>query len=133
MMANFSIIKLKCIWRRFYLSEGMTNLYPFIRGSWERSFSELFLFDALLWNQYKFIAFNIFLCRISIISWNILIAPVIPNEKSNELGMFHKKWSFPLRISTVNTTKSTEKLWIWSDLLKISLRKNFLFCAVPYT
>ena len=38
----------------------------------------------------------------------------------------HKKWSFPLRISLVNVTKS----WIWSHLLKKSLMENSIFCAV---
>ena len=33
----------------------------------------------------------------------------------------HKKWSFPLRISTVNVTKSAVLLRIWSHLLKKSL------------
>ena len=50
----------------------------------------------------------------------------------------HKKWSFPLRISSVNVTKSAEtadlvtftKLRIWSHLLKKSLIENFIFCAV---
>ena len=51
---------------RFYLTGGMTNLYSFIQSSLEGSFNELFFSDASLWNQYKFIAFNIF-------SYNILI------------------------------------------------------------
>ena len=34
----------------------------------------------------------------------------------------HKIWRFPLRISSVNVTKS--------DLLKKSLMENFIFCAV---
>ena len=38
----------------------------------------------------------------------------------------HKKWSFPLRISPVNVTKSA----IWSDLLKKLLMENLIFCAV---
>ena len=42
----------------------------------------------------------------------------------------HKKWSFPLRISSVNVTKSARKLWIFSNLLKKSLMENFIFCAV---
>ena len=35
----------------------------------------------------------------------------------------HKKWSFQLRISSVN-------VWIWSRLLKKFLMKNYNFCAV---
>ena len=36
----------------------------------------------------------------------------------------HKKWSFPLKISSVNVT---------SRLLKKSLMENFIFCAVLWT
>ena len=42
----------------------------------------------------------------------------------------HKKLSFPLRISSVNVTKSAVSsgfLWIWSDLLKKSLMENSFF------
>ena len=39
----------------------------------------------------------------------------------------HKKWSFPLRISSVNFFR---KLRIWSHLLKKSLTENFIFCAM---
>ena len=39
----------------------------------------------------------------------------------------HKKWSFPLRISSVNVTKSAGN---WSHLLKKPLMENFIFCAV---
>ena len=52
-------------------------------------------------------------------------------------GMFdgypvlHKKWSFPLKISSVNVTKSASFLRIWSHLLKKSLMENFIFCLVP--
>ena len=45
----------------------------------------------------------------------------------------HKKWRFPIRISSVNVTKSAvvrRKLRIWSHLLKKSLMENFIFCAV---
>ena len=39
----------------------------------------------------------------------------------------YKKWSFPLRISSVNVFKSAGKLRIWSRLLKKPLIKNFIF------
>ena len=39
-----------------------------------------------------------------------------------------KKWSFPLRISSLNVTFSF--LRIWAHLLKKSLMENFIFCAV---
>ena len=41
-----------------------------------------------------------------------------------------KKWSFPLRISSVNMTKFCSFLRIWSHLLKKFLMENFIFCAV---
>ena len=44
---------------------------------------ELFSANALLWNQYKYIAFNIFWCRILIISFKMLIITGISNEKTN--------------------------------------------------
>ena len=69
--------------RRFYLAWGVTNLYSFIRGSLKWPFSELFLSDASLWNQYKFIAFNIFSYNISIIYSKILIITVTSNETTN--------------------------------------------------
>ena len=43
----------------------------------------------------------------------------------------HKKWSFPLRISSVNRNcRNRRKLQIWSHLLKKFLMENFIFCAV---
>ena len=38
----------------------------------------------------------------------------------------HKKWSFPLRISSADVTKSARN---WRNLLKF-LMENFIFCAV---
>ena len=40
----------------------------------------------------------------------------------------HKKWNFPLRISSVKYFFSF--LWISSHLLKKSLTENFIFCEV---
>ena len=51
----------------------MTNLYPFIQNSLEWPFRELFFVNASLWNQYKYIALNIFSRRILIISYKMLI------------------------------------------------------------
>ena len=70
--------------RRFYLTGGMTSLCSFIRGFLEWPFSEFFLSDASLWNQYKFIAFDICLCIILILHSKILIITVISNEPTNE-------------------------------------------------
>ena len=66
----------------------MTNLYPFIQGWLEWPFIELFSANISLWNQYKYIAFNIFSCRILIISYKILIITGISNEKTNELTIY---------------------------------------------
>ena len=62
------------IWARiFQLTGDMTILYPFIQGSLEWPFSELFSSDISLWNQYKYIAFNIFSCRILMVAYKMLI------------------------------------------------------------
>ena len=66
----------------------MAKFYSFIRGSLEWPFSELYFFDALLWNQHKFIAFNIFPCKILITSCKILIITVIYNKTPNELTTY---------------------------------------------
>ena len=66
----------------------MTNLYPFIQGSLKWPFSELFSANASLWNQYKYMAFNIFACRILIISYKMLIITGISNEKTNALTIY---------------------------------------------
>ena len=41
----------------------------------------------------------------------------------------HKKWSFPLRMSSVNH-QIRRFLRIWSHLLNKPLMENFIFCAV---
>ena len=61
----------------------MTNLYPFIQGSLEWPFSELINTNLLLWNQYKYIAFNILSCKTLIISYKILIIAGISDGKTN--------------------------------------------------
>ena len=40
----------------------MTNLYQFIQGSLEWPFIELFSANISLWNQYKYVVFNVFSC-----------------------------------------------------------------------
>ena len=74
--------------RRFYLTGDMTNLYPFIQGSLEWPFSELFSANVSLWNKYKYIALNIFTCRILIISYKMLIITRISNKKTNALTIY---------------------------------------------
>ena len=49
--------------------------------------------------------------------------------KSTKIPL-HKKWLFPLRISSVNVYQSRSFLQMESHLLKKSLMKNFTFCAV---
>ena len=49
----------------------MANLDLFINGSLKRLFRELFYANVSLWNQYKYVAFNIFSHRILIISYEI--------------------------------------------------------------
>ena len=63
----------------------MTNLYSFIQSLLEWPFSELFFSGGWLWNQYKFIAFNIFSSRIFIISCKTLKITVTSTEATNQL------------------------------------------------
>ena len=60
-------------------------LFIFIQRSLKWPFSELFSSGISLWNQYKYIAFNIFPYRILIISYRMLIIIGISNVKINEL------------------------------------------------
>ena len=48
----------------------------------------LFFFDVFLWKQYKYIAFNIFSCRILITSCKMLIVTRISNETTNKLTTY---------------------------------------------
>ena len=51
----------------------MTNLYLFIQSLLEWPFSDLFFSDVTLWNQYNYVAFNIFSSRILIIWYKMSI------------------------------------------------------------
>ena len=83
---NFCICSNFCLYpTRFYLRRDMTNLDLFTQGSLEWPFSELFFSDVSLWNQYKYIAFNIFKCRTLIISYKMLIITGISNEATNKI------------------------------------------------
>ena len=56
---------------------------------------------------------------------------VMVNNIGENIGItLHKKWSFPLRISTVNVTNPQFPADIWSHLLKKFLKENLIFCAV---
>ena len=46
------------------IATDIANLYSFTQGSLEWPFNELLFSDVSLWNQYKYIAFNIFSSRI---------------------------------------------------------------------
>ena len=73
---------------RFFLTGNMAYLYPFIQGWLEWTFIESFSANVSLWNQYKYVAFNISSCRILIISYKTLIITGISNEKTNELTIY---------------------------------------------
>ena len=62
--------------------------YSLIWGSLEWLFSELFLSNASLRDQYKFIVFNIFSSNILIIYCKILIITVTSNETANESTIY---------------------------------------------
>ena len=64
------------------------NLYISVRGSLEWLLSELLSANVSLWNQYKYIAFNIFPCRIVIILYKMLIITGISNKKTNQLTIY---------------------------------------------
>ena len=78
--------------RRFYLTWDTANLYQgyslFIQGSLEWQFSELFSANLSLWNQFEYIAFNIFSCRILINLYKMLMVLRISNEKTNYLTWY---------------------------------------------
>ena len=74
--------------RRFNLTGDMTNIYPFNQGSLEWPFRKLFSANVSLWNQYRYIAFNIFSFRIVIISYKMLFIKGVSNEKTNELIIY---------------------------------------------
>ena len=48
---------------------------------WNDHLVSYFFSDVSLWGQYKYIAFNIFSCRILIISYKMLIITGISNEQ----------------------------------------------------
>ena len=90
---------ISCLWRvhpyssyikprRFYLTGEMANLCPFIHVLCDLPFSELFSTDVSSCNQYKYIEFNISLCRILIVLYKMLIITGIPNEETNKVSMY---------------------------------------------
>lgn len=67
----------------FYFTGDVTNLHPFIQGSLELPFSELFSANVTLWNQYKYIAYNILSCRILVALHKMLVTTVLSNKKTS--------------------------------------------------
>ena len=72
------------LWIKLNDYSSTTNLCPFIQGSLEWPFSELFSANVSVWNQYKYIAFNIFSCRILIISFKMLHEYLTKNKSCME-------------------------------------------------
>ena len=111
--------------RRFYLTGDMTNLYPFIEGSLEWPFSELFSANVLLWNQYKYIAFNIFSCKILIVFNKMLIITKTFNKKTNELIMYGiAGTSFSVSIERIIESVQEFKI----KLFELLFYCNMMFC-----
>ena len=80
---------LQLIWpRRFYLAGDMTKLHSVIQGSLKWPFREICFSDVSLWNQYKYILFNISSCRILIILYKALIIVWISNGTRNKLTIY---------------------------------------------
>ena len=132
---------------RFHLTVDITNLYPFIQGSLEWPFSELFSANVSLCNQFKYIPFNIFSCRIVIISYKTLIITGISNEETNEFNIYgvcrnvHWVKSVRIRIYSgphfptfgLNTARYGGSLGIQSECGKIRTRitpNTYTFYAV---
>ena len=100
------------ITNKILLDRRYDELLSFSQVSLGWPYSELFFFDISLWNQYKYIAFNIFSCRILIVLHKTIIIVGISNETKNklilcrnatifygqELGLYFKcrksKWNF---------------------------------------
>ena len=110
--------------RRFCLTGDMANLYSFIQVSLEWPFSELVSANVSLWNQCKYIAFNIFSCRILIFSYKMLIITETSNEKNKWIKHI---WNIMLKRHNILPTRTSffiqlqEKLKAWR-----SSKLNFL-------
>ena len=79
------------------------------------------LFELKLWRMHqKF--------KRDIIVQKFMTKNIIQKILQQENNTLHEKWSFPVRICSVNM-----KLRIWSHLLKKSVMKNFIFCVVAGT
>ena len=86
------------------LTGDMMNLYTCIQRLLEWPFSELFSPNESLWNQYKYIAFNIFSCRILIILYKMLVITAISNEKNKWINHI---WNIMLKRHNTLPTRTT--------------------------
>ena len=77
-----------------------------------------------------------FLCRMLPKNWmqcSYLVANLCCRSSLCNILMLitlHKKWGFPLKISSVNVTKSAGRLRICSHLLKKSLMENLILMLI---
>ena len=102
-----------------------------INYSLEWIFSELFFSNVSLWNQYKYISFDIFSCRILIISYKMSIITRISNETRNEITIYAKS----CRSVTVFYWKELASLFQVQEKLKTckDSKWNFLSSCLQIT
>ena len=102
-----------------------------INYSLEWIFSELFFSNVSLWNQYKYISFDIFSCRILIISYKMSIITRISNETRNEITIYAKS----CRSVTVFYRKELASLFQVQEKLKTckDSKWNFLSSCLQIT
>ena len=93
--------------------------------SLEWIFSELFFFNVSLWNQYKYIPFDIFSCRILIISYKMSIITGISNETRNEITIYAKS----CRSVTVFYRKELASLFQVQEKLKTCKESKWNFLS----
>ena len=98
-------------YKKIYLKGDMTNLYPFIQDLMEWPFSEIFPTNVSLWNQYKYISFNIFSCRILTISYKKLI--IKKNKWINHIWSIWRNCRNILPARTTFLFHVPEKLEAW--------------------
>ena len=144
MKYTFKITKfVQIFFVQVYYPNTFTIIQNVVNKRWcrFRSYSATWchLFDWIsqfsLWNNiFQKIRDSIFLIKIDFKIYTFVIYHCIKyartrqNKGQSKQVLLHKQWSFSLRISSVNVTKSA----VWSHLLKKSLMENFIFCAVYY-
>ena len=120
----------------FRFSYSFSTKYIFLRSTYFRLKDSLYT----LCKQQKSFSFLVFSGRIKWKNWpemgyQVNVPAQYPRNqelyRENKKGTsLHKKWSFPLRISSVNVAKSAGNCGFWSHLLKKSLMESFGFCTV---